>query len=116
MKFVLLLLLKSRVQRYFLAQHRRHDIPCRNEAVLRGLERFFSSAFEITLKSRLHFIQPNPGSVGLILPALSVHRSCFSSVQSSVILTGNFSRDPVLRVELLLSGIWPSDGKVLLWF
>lgn len=42
----------------------------------------FSSAFEITLKSCLHFIQPNPGGVGLILPALGAHRSRFSSGRS----------------------------------
>lgn len=42
-------------------------------------EKVFSSAFETTLKSCLHFIQPNPEGVGLILPALSVQRSRFSS-------------------------------------
>lgn len=47
-------------------------------------EKVFSSAFEITLKSYLHFIQPNPGGVGLILPAISVHRSLFSGGRSPV--------------------------------
>lgn len=82
MKFVLLVLLKSWdiIQRYI---HSTGDMtfpggirPCCMD--WKG----FSSAFEITLKSSLHFIQPKPGSVGLILPALSVHRSQFSTARS----------------------------------
>ena len=81
MKFVLLGLLKSWdvIQRYFCTQQRRHDTPRRSAA---QTEKYFSSAFEIVLKSCLYFIQSNPGGVGLILPALSVHRSRFSSGRS----------------------------------
>lgn len=65
--FFLLVLLKSWdiIQRYFCAQHRRHDIPWKNETMLLWTEKVFSSAFEVTLKFCFAHLSAKPRKCGL---------------------------------------------------
>lgn len=105
------MLLKSWIQRYFFAQHRRHDIPRRNEVVLRRLKRFFL----LLLKS-----PQNPACI-----SFSQTKEVWAWSCQNLMCTGHVF--PVSKtvsslqgisagIQLLFGRIWLSGGKNLLWF